>query len=99
MPAPVAASNKKIKDEYVDKFKDTVVLKAVERDSNIIRRAGGSQKLSLELHSGPDMSGSVGPFARDRSKLADGKALEKVGARVKSFREKQTAWVPAVNRI
>ena len=75
------------------------MLKAVERDSNIIRRAGGSQKLHLELDSGPEISGSVGPFARNRSKLADGNALEKVEARVKSFREKQTAWVPAVNRM
>ena len=97
-PSP-AASKKKIKDEYVDKFKDTVVIKAVERDSKIIRRAGGSQKLHLELHSGPEMAGSVGPFARDRSKLTGENALEKVGARVKSFREKKTTWVPTVNRI
>ena len=99
LPESPAASRKKIKDEYIDKFKDTVVIKAVERDSNIIRRAGGSQKLHLELHSGPEMAGSVGPFARDRSKLTGENALEKVGARVKSFREKKTTWVPTVNRI
>ena len=32
LPESPAASRKKIKDEYIDKFKDTVVIKAVERD-------------------------------------------------------------------
>ena len=55
-PESAAATKKRIKDEYVDKFKDTVVIKAVERDDRIIRRAGGSQKLHLELHSGPEIA-------------------------------------------